>query len=131
MRSRRPNRQPSSTASKRRSRRHPRRDIPRGGDYYPTIYSPKLARRAASTRLWLAAGSASLTLLSIIAALVSTQGPFSLAVLAMMAFLSFNATIALVMSARREEAVHGLEGNNTPPLLECDGVDGQVDRVTL
>ncbi len=131
MRSRRPNRQPSSTASKRRSRRHPRRDIPRGGDYYPTSYSPKLAQRGASTRLWLAAGSASLTLVAIVAALLSTQGPFSLAVLAILAFLSFNATIALVMSARREEAVHGLEGNQTPPLLECDGADGHVDRYRL
>ncbi len=83
-------------------------------------------------RLWLAAGSASVTLFAIVAAIVSTQGPFSLAVLAILAFLSFNATIALVMSARREEAVHGLEGNNsTPALLECDGVDGTIDRFQL
>ncbi|MEZ4461804.1 MAG: hypothetical protein R3E66_19210 [bacterium] len=110
MRSRQPHRNPPTTASKRKKRRHPRRDIRRGGDYTPTPINPQAAKQAASGRLWLATGSASLTVTALVAAMVSTQGPYALAALVILAFFSFNATIALILSARREEAVHGLFG---------------------
>lgn len=132
MRSRQPHRQPPTTATKRKRRRHPRRDIRRGGDYQPSPIDPQVVRQAASGRLWLAAGSASLTVTALVAALVSTQGPFTLAVLVILAFFSFNATIALVLSARREETVHGMLGNDDESkLLESEGIDGSVDRYVL
>lgn len=50
-----------------------------------------------------------------------------MAALAIVGFCSFNAMIALVMSARREEAVHQLANREDPPMLVSeDGVDGSV-----
>lgn len=90
------------------------------------------AKRAASTRLWLATACASLTVTAVVAAVVSSQGAFALAALLILAFFSFNATVALVLSARREERVHGLvAADPVPAQLEFDGVDGSVDRVRI
>lgn len=141
MRSRRPNREASTTASKRKRRRLPRRDVKRGGDYYPTEVNVNSAKRGASGRLWLATGCAALTVVSLVAAMVSTQGAFALAALVMLAFLSFNATLALIFSARREEAVHGLLAADPVPFGQLmdgsegisglDGVDGSVEKFDL
>lgn len=132
MRSRRPNRHAPTTASKRKRRRHARRDIRRGGEYFPMEVRANAAKRAASTRLWLATACASLTVTAVVAAVVSSQGAFALAALLILAFFSFNATVALVLSARREERVHGLvAADPVPAQLEFDGVDGSVDRVRI
>ena len=63
-----------------------------------------------------------------IAVVFSLQAPFTMAALAIIGFCSFNAMIALVMSARREETVHQLaNGEDLKELVAENGVDGSLD----
>lgn len=62
-----------------------------------------------------------------IAVLFAGQAPFTMAAMAIFGFCAFNATIALIYSARREEVVHrmALDSDTAPKLqLENHGVDG-------
>ena len=124
----------------RRRRRIPRRDRQTSRYYFPMKVDSRAANRGIQTRLLGAMGSALLTvvcLLSIFLASEITLGStFPLAV----GLGSLGLSIALTMSARREEIVHQVAGELneglelTPTSLDSDGAyvprleDGYVEE---
>jgi len=85
----------------------------------------KMARRGVSSRLWLATAAVAVTFGCVVAVVVGAQTQFGVAALLGVAFCAFNAAVALLMSARREESVHRLATElSDRPLLETDGADG-------
>lgn len=75
----------------------------------------------------MASATGLLTVVCMIAVLFAGQAPFTMAAMAIFGFCTFNATIALIYSARREEFVHrlALDSDTAPKLqLENHGVDG-------
>ena len=112
---------------KRCARRQPRRDIACPDSYTPMVVHRKSARRGVRERLILAmlGGVVVITCLALI--LGSSQAPFGVVWLFSVAFCTISLVVALLLSARQEEAIHKLAVELVErPLLETSsrGADG-------
>ncbi|QED29634.1 hypothetical protein FRD01_20820 [Microvenator marinus] len=110
----------------RRPRRVHRRDSPRSGHYVPMSSDPDMIRRGVRRRLHLGTLSALTTVLTFAAAM-TLGGSFATAAMLIISLCSLTATLAFVLSARREETLHLELANDETKRLECSGVDGSLD----
>lgn len=92
----------------RRRRRSHRRDVERSREYTPVPIQPGMARDGVRSRLWSACIAVGVTFICIVGLVLWPQTSFATAALFSVGFCAFNAAIALILSARREESVHEL-----------------------
>lgn len=116
--------------ARRRRRRSHRRDTPRGGDYSPVLVESNTARRGVKLRLFAAVGSLLLTLICLVGSLVGGMSTMGLIAAFSIGFTAFNAGVAFLLSARREEDLHMLANDVAPgPAgLLTSGVDGDISK---
>jgi hypothetical protein len=86
------------------------------------------ARRGVNLRLFAAVGSLFLTVVCVVGILVGGTSTMGIIAAFSIGFVAFNAGIALLLAARREESLHMLANDGSPRLLaaEPDGTDGSV-----
>ncbi len=119
--------------ARRRRRRTHRRDSPPSRSYYPMVVDSRSANRGIQARLVGAMAAALVTvicLISLFLAPITLGSTFALSI----AVGSLGLSIALIMSARREEIVHQVAGELTrdvdqPRALPPGSQDGSVGKI--
>lgn len=109
--------------ARRRRRRTHRRDTRRGGDYEPVEVTADSAKRGVSLRLFSAVASLLVTIICLGVLVGGSSSTFGMVAIFSVGFCAFNAGIALLLSARREESLHMLANESVGGLL-TDGADG-------
>jgi hypothetical protein len=112
--------------ARRRRRRRRRREIERSQEYQPLDVDPGSASRGVRSRLITAVGGLVVTMACLLTAWASAFSTFSATFALTIAASTFGASIALVMSARREEVVHQLANklDRETGELESDAGEG-------
>lgn len=106
-----------------------RRDTPRGSTYDPVEVESDTARKGVNVRLFAAVGSLQLAVICVLGVILGNATTMAALAAFSIGFVAFNAGIALLLSARREESLHRL-ANEGPagflPVPEADGTDGEI-----
>lgn len=115
--------------SRRRQRRTPRRHKKRGDYYEPMVIDTSAAARGIQKQLYGALFAAAVTGICALCVVIFPMTKFTVMVLVSLGVGSLSASIAMLMSARREELVHQLASDlhNQPQLeYEPEATDGTI-----
>ncbi|MEM1348245.1 MAG: hypothetical protein AAGI01_06815 [Myxococcota bacterium] len=109
-------RKATQTRTGRRTRRTHRRDIKRGASYTPIVVPPGAVKRGVQLRLLGAAVGALVTLLCLGSIIGLDLPQFTMMALASLGAGSVASTVAMALSARREEHIHQLASDLMRPI---------------
>ena len=121
--------QRDTLSARRRRRRTHRRDRPSSTDYHPIVVDSQEANRGIRSRLLGGMAAASVTVLCLLSIFLAPEFTLASTFALTVAVGSFGLSMALTMSARREEIFHQIAGQLTaeeerlrlPPPQDEDG----------